>query len=81
MTDRERLDAIIRESLDLDAAPLADIAYGETASWDSVAHLMLASAIEEGFGITLEGDDVVAMTDHAAIIRILRDRHGLELDD
>ena len=66
MSDSERLDAVIRSSLDL--APdtdLASIAYGETESWDSVAHMQLVAAIEESFGIMLETDDVIAMSTYA----------------
>lgn len=79
MTDSERLDEIISETLELDGVPLSDIAYGVTPTWDSVAHLMLVSSLEERFGITLDADDVVAMTDYEAIRRALRDHHGLDL--
>jgi acyl carrier protein len=81
MSDSERLDGIIRESIELENGQLADTAYGVTPTWDSVAHLMLMSAIEEGFGITLDADDVVAMTDYPAIRRTLREQHGLDLGD
>ena len=81
MTDSDRLDGIIRESLELENGQVTDTAYGVTPAWDSVAHLMLVSAIEEGFRITLDADDVVAMTDYPAIRRTLREQHGLDLGD
>ena len=38
MSDSERLDGIIRESIELENGQLADTAYGVTPTWDSVAH-------------------------------------------
>jgi acyl carrier protein len=81
MTDSDRLDGIIRESLELENSQVTDIAYGVTPTWDSVAHLMLMSAIEEGFGITLDADDVVSMTDYPAIRRTVREQYGLDVGD
>jgi acyl carrier protein len=81
MTDSERLDASIRHGLALpDDLVLEDIAYGETEAWDSVAHMQLVASLENTFGIMLDTDDVIAMSDYRAIRDILRDHHGLQLD-
>jgi acyl carrier protein len=81
MSDSERLDAVIRSSLDLASdTDLAGIAYGETESWDSVAHMQLVAAIEESFGIMLDTDDVIAMSNYTIARQILRDHHGIALD-
>jgi acyl carrier protein len=80
-TNAELLDGTLRSALALPAQmDLNTVAYGATDGWDSVGHMQLVLAIEEAFGITLDADDVVAMNTYAAVRRILRDRHGLELD-
>ena len=80
MTQSEKLHAALRTSLDLPAdLDLAGIAYGETDGWDSVAHMQLVAAIENAFGIMLETEDVIAMSDYDAITRILRD-HDVAID-
>ncbi len=76
--DVEILDRAIREALGLpDTADLSGIAYGKTDGWDSVAHMQLVAAIENAFGIMLETDDVIAMSDYAAVRRILREHHDV----
>jgi acyl carrier protein len=67
----------------LDLAPdadLASIAYGETETWDSVAHMQMVAAIEDAFGIMLDTDDVIGMSNYRIARQILRDHHGLALD-
>ena len=36
-----------------------DIQYNEIDEWDSIGHMTLISDLEEGFGITIETDDIV----------------------
>jgi acyl carrier protein len=38
------------------------MAYGQTAGWDSVAHMALVNQIESAFEIMLPTDDVIAMS-------------------
>lgn len=38
------------------------LAYGETAGWDSVAHMGLVSEIENTFDIMLATDDVIDLS-------------------
>lgn len=81
MTESEKLDAAVRTALVLpDDMNLAGIAYGQTDGWDSVAHMQLVAAVENAFGIMLETEDVIAMSDYAAICRILRDHHDVAVD-
>lgn len=39
--------------------------------WDSVGHLSLASSLEEGFGITLDVDELMEMENVREIVRII----------
>lgn len=77
MSDPKTLDDAIRLGLALpDDVDLTTIAYGATQEWDSVAHMQLVVAVESAFGIMLETDDVIGMSDYAAIKRIL-ERYGV----
>jgi acyl carrier protein len=81
LTYSEKLDAALRTALDLpEDMELAGIAYGRTEGWDSVAHMQLVAAVENAFGIMLETEDVIAMSDYDAICRILRDHHDVAVD-
>lgn len=63
-----RLDDIVREVLDLEPdVDLSSIAYRETPTWDSVAHLELLTALEQAYGLTFEPDELMEMSDYDAI--------------
>lgn len=76
------LDATIRRALGLaEDVPLADAAYGRTDGWDSVGHMQLIAAIEEAFGVSVDADEVFAMSDVEAVRHVLRDRYAVALTD
>lgn len=80
MTGTERLDRAIRDGLGLqDSTDVHVIAWGQTEEWDSVAHMQLVAALEAAFGIMIDTDDVVAMSDYPEIRRIVGEKHGVEL--
>ena len=81
MTESTRLDQIIAETLNLSPGEIEQAAYGETPSWDSVAHLLLMNAIEERLGVTLSGEDVSSMTDYMSIQQVLTERYDVSVDD
>ena len=75
-----RLDRTIRESLALEGSTdVHSIAWGQTAEWDSVAHMQLVAGLESEFGVMIDTDDVIAMSDYAEICRILSESYGVEL--
>jgi acyl carrier protein len=76
----ERLDATMRGTLGLpDDADVTRARYGHTDGWDSVGHMELMMGLEEAFGIRIDADDVFAMSDYAAVLRVLRERYGVEV--
>jgi acyl carrier protein len=79
VTDTERLDQAIRDGLALpQSVDVQTIAWGQTEGWDSVAHMQLVAALEAAFGIMIDTDDVIAMSDYAEIRRIVSQRYGVE---
>jgi acyl carrier protein len=67
-----QLRAIFRTALELDRdAAVDDLEYRGIESWDSVAHMVLVSEIEDTFDIMLETDDVIDMSSFAKAREIL----------
>jgi acyl carrier protein len=59
----DKLRAIFIESLNINASDVVDgLRYSEIPQWDSVAHMALIAAIEEGFDIMLDAEDVIDMS-------------------
>jgi acyl carrier protein len=78
--DGERLDRAIRDGLGLlETTDVHAIAWGQTEEWDSVAHMQLVAALEAAYGIMIDTDDVIAMSDYAEIRRIVAKNLGVEL--
>ena len=68
MSNKEKYQDIFIESISIDAKKFlsidkskfnTDIKYNEIPEWDSIGHMTLISGLEEGFGITMETDDIV----------------------
>jgi acyl carrier protein len=80
MPEAGLLDQTVRDGLGLrDTTDVRTIAWGTTEEWDSVAHMQLVAALEAAFGIMIDTDDVIAMSDYAEIRRIVTETYGVEL--
>ena len=65
-TLQTKLVEIFRDSLGLGAdAVVDDLRYAEIPQWDSIAHMALIAAIEEGFDIMIDAEDVIGMNSFA----------------
>ena len=63
---------VFAESLMIDPASVTeDLAYQSVKEWDSVAHMVLVTALEDNFEIMLDADDIVAMSSVAKVREIL----------
>ena len=66
------LAEVFAESLMIPEASVTDeLAYQGIKEWDSVAHMVLVTAIEDNFGIMLDTDDIIAMSSVARVREIL----------
>jgi acyl carrier protein len=70
----QRLQPIFRAVLELPPGtdPTA-AAQGQTATWDSMAHVSLVAAIEEEFGVTIDAGDSLSLTSYEATRQFLAD--------
>jgi acyl carrier protein len=66
------LAQVFAESLMVDPAVVVDdLAYQSIKEWDSVAHMVLVTALEDNFDIMLDTDDIIAMSSVARVREIL----------
>ena len=64
--DEKKLQSIFSKELGIDMADVIDaLAYNSIHQWDSVAHMSLIAAIEEGFDIMIDAQDVIDMSTFA----------------
>ncbi len=75
-----RIKALLSQALDLDSSQELTLESGAESipQWDSMAQVMIASELEQQFGLRLSVDDVVKLLTVRAVIRVL-ERHGAEL--
>ena len=59
----QKLCQIFAQSLDIKIDEVVDsLRYSEAPQWDSIAHMSLIAAIEEGFDIMIDAEDVIEMS-------------------
>lgn len=68
----EKLRAIVAETLELDPALItAETSVENQPKWDSLRHMNLIFAIEDGFGVRFDDEQLPQLTSIAAIERVL----------
>jgi acyl carrier protein len=62
----EKLQSIFADSLGIPADQINDsLTYASITEWDSVAHMALIAAIEEGYDIMIDANDVIDLSSFA----------------
>ncbi len=62
----EKLRQIFAASLSIKTDDIQDdLKYATIPQWDSIAHMALVAAIEEGFDIMIDAEDVIDMNSFA----------------
>ena len=66
------LAEVFRRALDLpEDVDVTSLAYGDHPHWDSVGHMVLISELEETYGVLLDTDDVIGLSDYQAAVDLL----------
>lgn len=61
--DERRFRAVVVQSLQITEGQFRpDLKLGDIDEWDSVAHLVLVSEIEEAFGVRFKAEEIVELT-------------------
>ena len=78
MTNLERYKNIFIESLSIKPDAFSEeIKYNDVSEWDSIGHMTLMSALEEGFEITLETDDIIDFSSYKKGIELLGSKYEI----
>ena len=73
MDNAEKLRKIFSEALNIKIETVTDsLEYNSIPEWDSVAHISLVAAIDDGFDIMLDTDDVIDMSSFGKAKEILK---------
>ena len=73
MSNKEKYQDIFIKSLSIDKSKFyTDIKYNEIPEWDSIGHMTLIAGLEEGFGFTMETDNIVDFSSFKKGIEILK---------
>lgn len=60
MTNIEKYKLSFKESLSINDNDISEkLEYNGIPEWDSIGHMTLVSGLEEGFGISMETDDII----------------------
>ena len=73
MSNKHKYQDIFIKSLSINSNKFNEnIKYNEIPEWDSIGHMTLMSGLEEGFGITMDTDDIVDFSSFKKGMKILK---------
>jgi len=71
MENEEKAKDVFAHALGIDRALVTDdLKYG-SKEWDSIAHMVLISRLEEAFGVSIDTDEVIDLSGFAKAKEIL----------
>ena len=77
MSLRKRLQSVFIQVLELpDSSDTSTLRYRETKNWDSVGHMRLVAAIETEFGIFMETEQILDLSNFEYAAQVLKS-HGI----
>ena len=69
----DKYKKIFQESLNIDDKDFTEsLKYNDIPEWDSIGHMTLMSALEEGFNISIDTDDIIDFSSFKKGIQILK---------
>ena len=72
MSNKQKYQNIFIKSLSIETEKFNEnIKYNEIPEWDSIGHMTLMSGLEEGFGISMETDDIIDFSSFKKGLEIL----------
>ena len=73
MKNKEKYIEIFTTSLSIDKKKFKEnLKYNDIPEWDSIGHMTLVSALEDGFKISIETDDIIDYSSFKKGIQILK---------
>ena len=73
MNNLDKYKKAFIDGLSVDANKVNDdLKYNDIPEWDSIGHMTLMSALEEGFNISIDTDDIIDFSSFKKGIQILK---------
>ena len=73
MKNKNKYVEIFIESLSIDKKKFNEkLKYNDIPEWDSIGHMTLMSALEDGFNISIDTDDIIDFSSFKKGIQILK---------
>lgn len=79
MSNRDKYVAAFTSTFMVDEAVLPTLKYQDIATWDSVGHMALMTALEETFGIEMDIDDIIEFSSFEYGLTIL-EKYNIKID-
>ena len=74
MSVEQKLNQIFREVFGRDVALTPETTAADVAGWDSLTHITLISAVEEGLGMNFTMAEILEMKNVGEMIEIIKSR-------
>lgn len=67
----DKLNQIFSTVFEVDINDVSNISYQSVEGWDSIGHMMMISEVEAEFGISIDMNDVIVISNLAECINII----------
>ncbi len=78
MTNIEKYNQVFIETLEVSESELKGLKYKSVPLWDSVGQMSLIAALEDEFGIAIDGDDIMEINSYENGLDILKKKYSVE---
>ena len=78
MTNIEKYNGIFKKMFNVPDNQLVNLAYKETAEWNSMAQIALVAEIEEEFNLDFDTDDIFLLKSYTIGKDLLATKFGVE---
>lgn len=76
--DLEKYESAFVNAFNVDAQTARTLKYQDIPAWDSVGHMTLIAELEDAFDITMETDDMIALSSFEVGKNILAQKYGVQ---
>ena len=77
-TNLEKYESAFVNAFNVDAETAKNLKYQDIPAWDSVGHMTLIAELEDAFDITMETDDMLALSSFEVGKNILAQKYDVQ---
>lgn len=78
MNNKEKYVKLFMETFEIAEEQVEGLKYQDIPAWDSVGHMNLIAAIEDGFDIMMDTDDIIDFSSFEKGMEILSSNYDIE---